>query len=171
MKHQLAFLLASFIALVPCAAQSASAMSSSTVGAGPHGYDFLVGTWTCKNSMPGPMSGPALSTVVISRVGSGTLSFHATGTGLDAMGYVVYTPKTKTWSNPSATSTGGYGTESTTQTGKKSTWTGPAADASGKTTQTRDTYVWMNATTYTDLFQAEEGGTWKTAGNSTCTKS
>lgn len=170
MKSQLAFLLASFMALLPCGTQAASAMSGSTTGVGPHGYDFLVGTWTCKNGMPGPMSGPALSTVVISRSG-GTLAFHATGTGLDAMGYIVYTPKTKTWSNPSATSTGGYGTETTTQTGKKATWTGPASDGSGKTMQTRDTYTFVNATSYTDLFQVEQGGTWKTEGNSTCTKS
>lgn len=66
---------------------------------------------------------------------------------------------------------GGYGTESSQQTGKKTVWSGPFTDpATGKTVQVRDTYTFPNLTTYTDLYQANVGGTWKTEGNTTCTK-
>ena len=172
MKSYFSFLLIALFALAPCAAQSASAMSPATIGVGAHGYDFLIGSWTCKNSMPSPMGGPATTMAAISRAANGALSFHATGTGFDGMGYVVYAAKTKTWWNPSSASNGSYGTESTQQTGKKTTWTGPVVDASsGKTMQQRDTYTFENATTYTDLYQIQQGGAWKTEGNSTCTKS
>lgn len=51
-------------------------------------------------------------------------------------------------------------------------WAGPFTDpSSGKTMQVRDTYTFTNAMTYTDLYQVDVKGTWKTEGNSTCTKS
>jgi hypothetical protein len=149
---------------------SASPMSSGTIGVGPHGYDFLIGTWSCKNSMPSPMGGPATTTVTIGRGVGGSLTVRVSGEGFEAMGYTVYASKTKMWWNPSAFSNGAYGTESSAGTGKKSVWTGPVTDASGKTMQQRDTYTWVSANSFTDLYQLETGGTWKTEGNSTCTK-
>jgi hypothetical protein len=171
MRSLFASSLVALLALVPCMAQSASAMSVGNVGMGPHGYDFLIGSWSCKNKMPSTMGGPATTTAVIAHSANGTLSFHATAAGFDAMGYIVYAPKTKTWWNPSAASNGSYGAESTHQTGKKTVWSGPFVDPSSrKTVQVRDTYTFESGTTYTDLYQVERGGTWKTEGDSTCSK-
>ncbi len=167
-------LLCLFGAILACLAPSVArpaAMSSAMYGAGPRGYDFLIGTWTCKNSVPSTMGGPAQTTLVIANSVNGALSVHVTGSSFEALGFVVYAPKTKTWWNPSTSADGGYGTESTRQTGKKTTWSGPFTDpSSGKTMQVRDTYTFTNPTTYTDLFQVEANGTWKTEGNTTCTK-
>lgn len=171
MQYRLALVLMALGAVLPSAALRAAPMTSASMGVGPHGYDSLIGSWTCKNSMPSPMGGPAVTAVTIGRSVNGALSVHVTGTNFESGGYVVYTPKTKTWWNPSTVASGGYGTESTQQTGKKATWTGPFTDpSSGKTTQVRDTYTWVSSTTFTDLFQVETNGTWKTEGNSTCTK-
>jgi hypothetical protein len=170
-RTHFALVAVALIAAVPCAARSAPAMSPAMLGVGAHGYDSLIGTWSCKNSVPSPMGGPAVTTLVIGRAVNGALSVHVAGANFDAMGYVVYAPKAKTWSNPSTESHGGYGTESTQQTGKKTTWEGPFVDpSSGKTMQVRDTYTFSNLTTYTDLYQVEVGGTWKTEGNTVCTK-
>jgi hypothetical protein len=171
MQNRFALAVMALTLTSPVAAVAASPMSPGGTGVGPHGYDFLVGTWTCKNSIPSPMGGPAVTTVSIARSVNGALSFHATGSNFDASGYIVYAPKTKTWWNPASVAGGGYGTESTQQTGKKTTWAGPFTDpSSGKTMQVRDTYNFMSPTTYTDLYQVDMNGTWKTEGNSTCTK-
>lgn len=173
MPNRLSLLAVTAIALVVIPAapvQAASPMSSGMIGVGPHGYDFLIGTWTCKNSIPSPMGGPATTTVVISRGINGSLAVHVSGAGFDARGYTIYAANTKTWWNPSAYSNGGYGTESSPGTGKKSVWMGPVTDASGKTMQQRDTYTWVSASSFTDLYQVDMGGGWKTEGNSTCTK-
>jgi hypothetical protein len=169
MQYRLACgIIALGIALHP-GALAASPMMPASIGVGPHGYDFLVGTWTCKNGMPSPMGGPAVSTLVIARLATGALSFHVSGTNFDASGYVVYA--SKTWWNPSTAANGGYGIESTQQTGKKSVWSGPFTDpTSGKRMQVRDTYTFLSPTTYTDLYQVDTNGSWKTEGNSTCTK-
>ena len=170
MSRRLVLLTAALFAMLTPAALS-TPMSSSAIGVGPHGYDFLIGTWSCKNSVPSAMGGPAATTVAIARSMNGTLSVHVSGSNFDVMGYVVYAPKTKTWWNPASSVSGGYGTESTQQTGKKSVWSGPFTDpSSGKTMQVRDTYTFTNPTTYTDLYQVEMNGSWKTEGNSTCTK-
>ncbi len=165
-----AFAVIVLAATLPLAASAA--MAPTGIGVGPHGYDFLVGTWTCKNNVPSPMGGPAASTLVIAHSVSGALAVRVTGSNFEALGFVVYNGNTKTWWSPSTAAGGGYGTESTQQTGKKTTWSGPFTDpSSGKTMQVRDTYTFMNPTTYTDLFQVNMNGTWKTEGNTTCTKS
>ena len=162
-------IVVTLLVVIPCAAHSAA--SSSTAGVGPHGWDFMIGTWTCKNSMPSSMGGPAATTLTVAHSADDALSVHVNGENFDAMGYVVYAAKTKTWSNPSVMANGAYGTETTQQTGRKTTWSGPFVDpSSGKTTQVRDTYTFTSSTSYTDLYQVETGGTWKTEGNTTCTK-
>jgi hypothetical protein len=173
MRYRLAALcLLAGVLCVAAPLPAFSAMGSPTVGVGPHGYDFLIGTWTCKNNAPSAMSGPTVVTLSVARSVNGALAFHSSGSGFAAMGYVVYDPKSKTWWNPSTTASGAYGTETSQGTGKKTTWSGPFTDpSSGKTMQVRDTYTFANPTTYTDLFQVESGGSWKTQGDSTCTKS
>jgi hypothetical protein len=168
MKKDLAIL--AVLALAPSVASAA--MSPSMVGVGAHGYDFLIGTWTCKNSMPSPMGGPPITTLNVLRTSTGALSVHSTGTNFDALGYVVYAAKTKTWWNPSTLATGDYSSESTQQTGKKTLWSGPFYDvATGKSMQIRDTYTETSMTLFHDLSEAQIGGAWKAVGNTACTKS
>jgi hypothetical protein len=164
-----------FAALVmaPCVAPAQSSMSGPASGVGPHGWDYYIGTWTCTNTMPpSAQSGPATVTVKISASNAGAPLFvRATGPSFDESGYVSYSSKTKTWSNPSAYDDGSYSLESTTQTGKKTTWSGTYYNAaSGTSTRLRDTYN-LSPGHYTDLTQMDTGSGWKTTASSTCTKS
>jgi hypothetical protein len=170
MNKLVAFLTLVALAFTPCAVLSQS--SPASVGVGPHGYDFLIGTWSCSNSMPSRMGGPSTSTLTFARSAAGSISVHVTGTNFDGLGYVVYAGKTKTWWNPSAVGNGDYSTESSQQTGKKTVWSGHYFDSStGKTTPIRDTYTITSMTSYKDLSEAQMGGSWKTQANTTCTKS
>jgi hypothetical protein len=147
-------------------------ISLSMVGVGPHGYDFMVGSWSCTNSVPSRLGGPSTSTFTVSRSANGALFVRSIATSYDTASYVVYTAKTKTWWSPTAYADGSYNVESTRQTGARTVWTGTLFDAaSGKTTPIRDTFAFPNATTQTDLTQVQVGGTWTTEANSTCKKS
>ncbi len=158
------------VALSPTVAVSAT-MPVSQVGAGPHGYDFMIGTWSCTNAVPSRIGGPATARFTISRSANGTLFVRSSAANYDAASYVVYSPATKTWWSPTAYGDGSYNIESTRQTGAKTVWTGTLFDpASGKSSPIRDTYTFPNATTQTDITQVQAGGTWKTEANSTCTK-
>jgi hypothetical protein len=137
---------------------------------GPHGCDWLIGTWNCNNSMPSPMGGPAATTATVAR--GRRLTLGSLGPSFDAVGYVAYAPKTKTWWNPTAMADGDSSSESSMQTGKQTLWTGTFFDAeTGKTNAIRDTYTIASATSFKDLSQAQTGGAWKTIANTTCTKS
>jgi hypothetical protein len=159
----------------PGAALSQSAMmSSSMMGSGAHGYDFLVGTWTCKNKLPAsPMAGPPTTTLSVSHTGAGSALFaRSTGANFESSGYISYDAKTKRWLGPTSVANGGYGIETSTQTGKKVVWAGTFTDgASGKSSQVRDTYTMTGSSSFTDLGQHMEGGAWKTHFDGTCTKS
>lgn len=158
-------------ALMPYPALSQSNMTSTGLGVGPHGYDSMIGTWSCTNSMPSAIAGPATTTLTLSRSAQGSLMVHSTGANYDAAGFVAYNAKTKTWWNPTALGDGGYENESTKQTGSKSTWTGVVFNAATHTTsQIRDKYD-FGSTSFTDVTQVQGGGGWKTVANTTCTKS
>jgi hypothetical protein len=170
MRQRFALALAAVLCVIS-PLQARASFAASSIGVGPHGYDFLIGSWSCKNAAPSALEGPAEIKATIARAAGGALSFHSVGTAFEAMGYIVYAAKSKTWWNPSMLATGAYGTESTRQTGMTTVWSGPFTDpATGKTMQVRDTYTFPSATTYTDLYQAYVGGSWKTEGNSTCAK-
>jgi hypothetical protein len=157
--------------LTPCVALS-KPMPLSMVGVGPHGYDFMIGSWSCTNSVPSRLGGPSTSAFTISRSAGGALFVRSTAAGYDTASYVVYSSKTKTWWSPTAYADGSYNLESTRQTGAKTVWTGTLFDASsGKTNPIRDTFTFPNPTTQTDQTQVQMGGTWKTEANTTCTKS
>jgi hypothetical protein len=147
-------------------------MSVSTVGVGPHGYDWLIGNWTCTNSMPTAMGGPASQTLAATRTTTGSVMFRVLGTGFDQTGYLAYAPKNKTWWVSFAYANGSYGGESTMQTGRKTIWTGSYFDAgSGQTIQIRDTYTMSGTSKYTDLSQYKSGAAWKSVYSGTCQKS
>jgi hypothetical protein len=157
------------LAVAPYAAQG-QMMSTSMYGAGPHGYDWEVGTWSCTNTMPSPMGGPTNTTLRVTRTSAGAIFYRSTGANFDNSWYNVYVPSKKMWVSPFIVSDGSYGTESTAQTGKKIVWTGSAYFAgSGKTMQIRDTNV-IAPTKYSDLGEVRSGGTWKTQYNVSCTR-
>ncbi len=171
MRKFLSFLTFAALAIAPSVAPAQSAMSTAMLGVGPHGWDYYIGTWSCINSMPSAMTGPATQTLVISRSNApAALFFRVSGQGYDQSGYVAYVATTKTWLNPASYANGSYSFESTTQTGRKTVWTGTMFDAaSGKTLQIRDTYT-LSPRSYTDVTQYKSGGTWKTSFNGTCTR-
>ncbi len=46
--------------VVPSETQAASgSMSTPMMGVGPHGFDYLIGSWSCINSIPSNIGGPA----------------------------------------------------------------------------------------------------------------
>jgi hypothetical protein len=174
MKRLFALGVLAALAAAPLAAQSQStATSTSMMGVGAHGYDWLIGTWSCINSMPSPMGGPKNQTLTASRSEEGAALFlRGTGKNFDLATYIAYAPKTKTWWGPVAFADGSYGSESTTDTGKKTVWTGTYVSAdSGKTLHTRDTYTMLSPTKYTDLGEYQSAGSWKPTYKTTCTKS
>jgi hypothetical protein len=159
------------LSLAPGVASS-HPMSLSMVGVGPHGYDFMIGSWSCTNSVPSRLGGPSTSGFTIGRSVNGALFVRSTAASYDTASYVVYSSKTKTWWSPTSYADGSYNIESTQQTGAKTVWTGTLYDAaSGQTNPIRDTFAFPNATTQTDLTQVKIGGTWRTEANTTCTKS
>ena len=152
------------------ASAAVRAQTSATFGAGPKGYDYMIGTWSCVNSMPQSAMGlPAQETLTVSKSDGGLL-FHSTAKNLDVSSYNVYVAKKKMWMSPFAVSDGTYGSESTAQTGKTVVWTGSLYDpGSGKTLPTRDTFT-NEATKYVDLGENQIAGTWKAEYRLTCTK-
>jgi len=173
MKRLFSLITLAALAVAPSAAQSqSSAKSTSMVGVGPHGYDWLIGTWNCTNSTPSAISGPPTSAFTASRSAGGSLMIRSTGTGFDSTGYVTYAAKTKTWWGPEAYADGSTELESTKDTGNKATWTGTyTGAASGKTMTVRDMYTLLSPTKQLDVGQSQSGGTWKTLYTVTCTKS
>jgi hypothetical protein len=161
------------LALAPGAIFAQPMGAGPMMGVGPHGYDFLVGSWSCTNSNPNAMTGPAASILTATAAAAhGAIATHMTGTGFDGYGYVSYNPQTKVWSSPVASADGTYGIETTSQTGTKVVWTGTALDASsGKTIQIRDTYTMPSVTKYSDLSEADMGNGWQHVATYTCTKS
>jgi hypothetical protein len=170
MKRLLSSLMLLALVVVPYTAQAQSIMSTSMIGVGPHGYDWLIGTWTCTNSAPSAMAGPAIVTLRASRGSAGNaLLLRSTGTNFDSSGYLIYA--SNRWWSPSAFADGGHESESTVQIGNKAVWTGSYfSPASGKSMQVRDTYISPSLTKYTDLGEYQTGGTWKKLYSITCIK-
>ena len=140
-------------------------------GVGPHGFDWMIGKWSCTNSMPSPMGGPSTSMSTVTASNGHGVFFRNTSKNFDNSYYLQYVSKTKAWLAPVIYADGSYGSESTSQTGKKIVWTGSVFDAaSSKTMQVRDTWVIPSAAKFTDLGEVQSAGTWKTQYNVTCTK-
>jgi hypothetical protein len=154
--------------IVPCTVRS-QMMADSMYGAGPRGYDWAIGTWSCIDHIPSATGVPATQTLKVARAG-GAIFFHSTSASFDASWYDVYVPGKRMWVSPFILSDGSYGSESTTQSGRRVVWTGSAVFAgSGRTRNVRDTYV-NSATKLTDLGEVMSAGVWKVQFNITCTK-
>ena len=149
----------------------ALAQSPADIGVGAHGYDLLIGTWNCNDSLAPAGQGASTLTVTGSAT-AGSVGFHVAGKGYDIVGYIAYDPKTKTWMNPAAYFDGGSSNESTTQTGAKTVWAGSGSGPmmGVQPVQIRDTYAFTSMTQYTDLFEVNANGSWTARGNLTCNK-
>jgi hypothetical protein len=169
------FVLAAIAAVVvaPAAVSAQSSMMMSGAGMGPHAYDWMLGSWTCKNSIPSPLAGPATQYLTATRsTTTGAIVWRYTGKGYDQYGFLSYAATTKTWWFSWSYPGGGVGNESSKQTGKKSMWTGMIFDANtGKPFDIRDTYTVYSATKFNDTGEDNSSGSWKTGYNGTCTKS
>ena len=147
-------------------------MSVSAVSAGPHGYDWMVGTWSCTNPMhPSELGALASTTITATKVKDGNIMIRTASPNGDVTSYNAYGPKTKTWYAPYADSGGKYGTETTQETGKMIHWTGTFYDTDGSVTPIRDTFTMLSMTKQVDLSEAKVGGVWKVTAKTTCTKS
>lgn len=170
MKRILPFLTLATLIVAPCAAPAASGpMSATMYGAGPHGYDWAIGSWSCTNAMPSPMGGPSKQMLTVTPTKAGAILYRATGANFDNSWYNIYVPSNNSWVSPFIVSNGTYGTESTSQSGKKIVWTGTAYDSSGKSMRVRDTDA-IGVGKYADLGEVESGGRWKTQYSVTCMK-
>jgi hypothetical protein len=162
-----------FSALIatPFAARAQTMGTAFAVTPGPRGFDWLVGTWSCVNKNPSPLSGPPTSSFTATRAGAGTYFVKAMGANFQTAGYVTYLPKTKTWNAPAAFADGGYEIESSKDAGKKFTFTGTYYTARGKATTVRDLYTLVGTKTQIDVGQANTSGLWKTIYTVDCTRS
>jgi hypothetical protein len=170
MKKLLSFVAPAVSCVVLCAALVQPAFSNSMYGAGPHGFDWAIGTWSCTNDMPSPMGGPSKQTLTVTRASGGALMYHAVGESFDNTWYNIYVPSTKSWVSPFIVSNGAYGSESTAQSGTKIVWIGTAFDPGGKMIHVRDTNT-VSPTKYSDLGEYQSGGSWKEQYRVTCLKS
>ena len=168
-----ACILAFAAAIFPAVAVGASnAMSMSAVGAGPAGYDYLVGTWSCKNTMAASKLGALpSSSLTATKLKDGSILIRTASPNGDVTAYNTYLPSSKTWFSPYADSGGYYGYESTQQSGKSIRWTGIFYSPSGGATPICDTYTMLAMTKQYDLSEAKVGGSWKVTARTTCTKS
>lgn len=175
MKRLILALAACAAALAPSLAAPASAetpMSVSTVGAGQHGYDYMVGTWSCTNPMhPSELGALASTTITATKLTDGNILIRTASPNGDVTSYSAYLPKTKTWYAPFADSGGKYGSESTQEAGKTIHWIGTFYDADGAVTPIRDTFTMLSMTKQVDVSEAKVGGVWKVTAKTTCTKS
>ncbi len=147
-------------------------MSISTVGAGAHGYDWEVGTWSCTNPMhPSELGALASTTITATKLKDGSIMIRTASPNGDVTSYDTYLPKTKTWYAPYADSGGKYGTETTQETGKTIHWVGTFYDTDGTVTPIRDTFTMLSMAKQVDLSEAKVGGGWKVMAKTTCVKS
>jgi hypothetical protein len=147
-------------------------MSVSAVGVGSHGYDWMVGTWSCTNPMhPSELGALASTTITATKVKDGNIMIRTASPNGDVTSYSTYLAKTKTWYAPYADSGGKYGTETTQDTGKTIRWIGTFYDTDGTVTPIRDTFTMLSMTKQVDLSEAKVGGVWKVMAKTTCTKS
>jgi hypothetical protein len=170
------------VALTACAAVLAPSlagpaladtpMSVSAVGAGPHGYDYMAGTWSCTNPMhPSELGALTTTTITATKLKDGNILIRTASPNGDVTSYDAYLAKTKTWYGPFADSGGKYGTETTQETGKTIHWIGTFYDTDGTMTPIRDTFTMLSMTKQVDLSEAKVSGAWKVTAKTTCTKS
>jgi hypothetical protein len=162
-----------FAALVaaPGIAAAQSSMMSAAATRG-HAYDWMLGTWTCTNTIPSALAGPAVQTLTATRSSTtGAIIWRYTGKNYDQYGFLSYVPSSHAWWFSWAYPGGGVGYESSAQSGKSSNWAGSIYDPSGKTIHIRDVYTVYSPTKFNDTGEDDSSGTMKPGYNGTCVKS
>jgi hypothetical protein len=161
-----------FVGVTPGFVQAQStSMTISRIGAGPHGFDWFAGAWTCTSTTASATGVPSTISFTAGASASGGVAIHSTAKAYEFYSYLSYAPKTKTWWSPSAYGNGDSSNVSSNQSGKSMTWTGTYFEAASGTTVTiRDTYTTASMTKYSDVNQAKIDGVWKTQSTTTCTK-
>ena len=153
------------------AAALADAAATTSVGIGPRGYDYMIGTWSCSNPMqPSALGALTSTTLVATKVRDGNIMIRTASPNGDVTSYNTYIAKTKMWYGPFADSGGKYGTETTQGTGKRIVWVGTFYDIDGTATPIRDTYTMLSMTKQVDVSEAKVGGAWKVTAKATCSK-
>lgn len=157
-----------FVLIVPLAAR---AMEPAAAGVGVHGYDWLIGTWTCTDNAGQSIGGPSTQTMQVTNSNGVGLAVRVSGAGFERSGYIAYDAGTGTWWQPFSYPTGNYYAESTKQTGAKTVWLGTYTDvSSGKTFSVRDTFTVVSPTEFQDVGQFHSGAGWNTGFDGTCRK-
>lgn len=165
------FVALALMLAAPGAVRAQSVTMASGVSAGPHAYDWMLGTWICKNTIPTPLSGPAIQKLTATRsTMPGVIVWRYTATNFDQYGFISYNAKTKTWWSSWAYPSGATGNESTVQSGRKTVWTGTIYDPSAKPFEIRDTYTIYSSAKFNDTGEDMSSGTWKPGYNGTCTR-
>ena len=164
--------IAAFAAVIAPIFALAADTSMPAVGAGPNGYDWFAGTWTCTNTMaPSKLGALPSTTLTATKLKDGSIFFHTTSPNGDVTFYYTYLPKTNEWFSPFSDSGGYYGYESTRQSGKTIHFTGMFYEPSGAVVPIRDTFTMITMRKQLDVSEAKAGGAWKTTARTTCTKS
>ncbi|HLY02771.1 MAG TPA: hypothetical protein VKR56_09810 [Candidatus Cybelea sp.] len=160
------------VALAAVAFVPGAAVAQMTAGGSPHGFDWMLGTWTCKNTVPTPLGGPAVQTLTAVRSATtNAIVWRYTGSGYDQYGFLAYDGKSGMWWSSWAYPGGSIGNESAKAGGKKTTWSGLIVNAaSGKTEHIRDLYTVYGPTTFNDTGWDDATGSMKISYNGTCTK-
>lgn len=142
-------------------------------GSGSHAYDWMLGNWTCKNSMPSTLAGPAVQMLTATRsTFTGAIIWRYTGSNYDQYGFLTYAPRTGTWWLSWANPGGSVGNESSNGSGKVTHWMGMIVNTdSGKTEHIRDTYTLYGPNKFNDLGLDDASGSMKPSYNGTCVRS
>jgi hypothetical protein len=168
MRHFLGLVLLMALTFAPARAQT----SLTNIGVGPHGLDFLIGTWTCTYPHPAPGE-PGVATMTVSRgIVPGSLFYRDVSKNWEATGLEAYSAKSKTWSDATAFFDGTSERVTTTDTGRTEVFTGWYVDTSGKRYHERITYAVGTLTNFTGKGEYQtDSGAWKKSWSETCAKS
>lgn len=165
--------ICTFAALVVAPGITGAQSSRSVIGTGPHAYDWVIGTWSCTNTMPSGKAAPASQVTGTRSDTTNSIVLHFTGKDSDQYAFLSYEAPSRTWWFSSALPGGDMANESSTMAGKETVvFHGSYFNASkGTHFHIGDTVTLYSATKYTDQSADDSKGSMRTSNTSTCTKS
>lgn len=162
--------LAALLAAVLLPVGSGAQMMSGSGGS--HAFDWMLGNWSCKNTFPSALAGPAVQMLTATRSATtGSIIWRYTGKDYDQYGFLSHDSKSGTWWFSWAYPGGAVGNESSKESGKITHWTGMIYDpATGKHLHLRDTYTLYSPSKFNDTGWDDSSGSMKIGYNGTCTR-